>query len=182
MPCLFLLTIACCLLACDQAPSTARAPIIQSRLQIKEQRTSPLTFVSGTVAGARISIQYGAPSVKGRSIWGDLVPFGEVWRLGANEATWIETEKTFRVAGKTLKPGKYGLFCVPNDSAWTLIVNREWDQWGAYFYSESADVLRIEVPVKSEDIFSEVLRFGIANGELCFNWAGIAWALPFEPM
>jgi hypothetical protein len=182
MPSLFMVLMALCISACGDAPVTARAPVVTSRLQIKEQRTSPLTYVSSTIAGARFSVQYGAPSVKGRSIWGELVPFGEVWRLGANEATWVETDKALRMGGKILEAGRYGLFCVPNDSVWTLIVNREWDQWGAYFYSETTDVFRIEVAVRPESSFSEVMRFGIESDELRFNWAGVAWSLPLSPV
>ena len=183
MPFLFLFFFAALLLSCgDSGPNTAKAPIVQARQQIKEQRTSPLTYVRGKVSDATVSVQYGAPSVKGRRIWGDLVPYGEVWRMGANEATWIELDKGLRLAGKVLPAGKYGLLCIPGPSVWTLILNREWDQWGAYYYSESADVVRIEIPVMAEEVFSEVMYFGVEGGQLRFGWAGLAWAVPMEPV
>lgn len=164
----------------DSVPSTARAPIVLSRQQIKEQRTSPLTFVQGKIGEATLSVQYGAPSVKGRRIWGDLVPYGEVWRLGANEATWIKLDKTIYFNARPLPAGRYGMFCIPGDSVWTLIINKEWDQWGAYYYSESADVMRIDVPVFSEKSFSEVMQFGVEDGLLRFRWAGVEWTLSLE--
>jgi hypothetical protein len=61
-------------------------------------------------------------------------------------------------------------------------LNREWDQWGAYYYSESADVVRIEIPVMAEEVFSEVMYFGVEGGQLRFGWAGLAWAVPMEPV
>jgi len=164
----------------EPSPSTARAKVIESRQQIKEQRTSPLTVFRVTVSKANLVLQYGAPSVKGRAIWGELVPYGEVWRMGANEATWLETDRPIRLAGKYLPAGRYGLFGIPSDSVWTIIVNREWDQWGAYYYSDAADVFRVEVSIRQESGFSEVMQMNVENGQLCFRWAGLEWALPIE--
>ena len=168
---LFLFTCMAMLPGCfDSGPTTARATIIKSRQQIKEQRTSPLTVFRCSVSKASLVLQFGAPSVKGRRIWGELVPYGEVWRMGANEASWLDTDKAIRLAGKYLAAGRYGLFAIPGDSVWTVIVNREWDQWGAYYYSDAADVFRVEVPIREELAFSEVMQLNVENGQLCFRW------------
>lgn len=177
-PLLFLLMHGCG----NSGPTTARAPIVQTQQQIKEQRTSPLTYVTGLVSGVNVSVQYGAPSVKGRGIWGELVPYDEVWRTGANEATWIETERPVSIAGKRLPAGRFGLFTVPGPTDWTVIINSDWDQWGAYYYSASNDVLRTTVPVVELTEVHEVMQFSVESSGIVFRWAGIQWTLPVQPV
>lgn len=93
--------------------------------QDKSKRASPPDSVTGKIGGATISINYSSPSVKGRKIWGDLVPYGQVWRAGANEATIFETSKPIMVEGKRLPAGRYSLFVQPNDNEWTFIFNSQ---------------------------------------------------------
>ncbi len=104
-----------------------------------------------TASGAHASISYGAPSKKGRKLFGaeGLEKFGKVWRSGANEATEIELKQDAKVAGKAVKAGKYAFFTIPNEKEWTIILNSELGQWGAYKYNEAKDVARATVPVKS---------------------------------
>lgn len=106
---------------------------------------SPRDSVSAIVNGATITINYGSPSVKGRKIWGDLVPYDAVWRTGANEATRFTTDKDINVEGKTLPAGTYGFFAIPGKSSWTIIFNSVARQWGAFKYDSSKDVLRVTV-------------------------------------
>src|SRR5258707_15840760 len=91
---------------------------------------SPPAKAEGKVGGASITIAYSSPSVKGRKIWGDLVPYGKAWRAGANEATIFQTDKDIKVDGKELKAGKYSLFIVPGEKEWEFILNSETGQWG----------------------------------------------------
>ena len=91
---------------------------------------SPGATATGKVAGATITITYSSPSVKGRKIYGGLVPFNEVWRTGANKATIIETDKTVKVEGKALAAGKYSLYAIPGEKEWTIIINSQTGQWG----------------------------------------------------
>jgi hypothetical protein len=84
---------------------------------------SPRDSVSGVVNGATITINYGSPSVRGRQIWGKLVPYDSVWRTGANEATRFTTTKAITVEGKTLPAGTYGFFAIPGEKTWTIIFN-----------------------------------------------------------
>src|SRR5689334_13206121 len=94
------------------------------------QKKSPPATALGKVAGASITITYSSPSVKGRKIWGELVPYGKAWRAGANEATTFMTDKDIKVEGKELKAGKYSLFIVPSENEWEFILNSETGQWG----------------------------------------------------
>src|SRR6185437_4669611 len=89
----------------------------------KSKRPSPPETATGTVGGASISINYSSPSVKGRKIWGGLVPYDKVWRAGANEATIFETNKAIKIEGKDLPAGKYSLFATPGENEWTIILN-----------------------------------------------------------
>ena len=110
-----------------------------------QEKASPAKTAEGLVNGATITIHYSSPAVKGRTIWGDLVPFGKVWRAGANEATTFETNKDIKVEGKDLPAGKYSFFIIPGETQSTFIFNSETGQWGTN-YDESKDVLRVQVP------------------------------------
>ena len=111
----------------------------------KKALASPRDSVSGMVGGASISINYGSPSVRGRKIWGGLVPYDTVWRTGANEATRFTTSKAIVVEGQSLPAGTYGFFAIPGKKAWTIIFNSVANQWGAFKYDASKDVLRVTV-------------------------------------
>lgn len=106
---------------------------------------SPAAKAALTVGITDIEITYHRPGVKGRQIWGGLVPFGEVWRLGANEATTISFSTPVQVEGRAVPAGTYGLFAIPGPETWTLILNKQPKQWGAYFYKPEEDLLRFEV-------------------------------------
>ena len=92
-----------------------------------------------------INITYNSPTVKGRVIWGELVPFGEVWRAGANENTVITFSTPVMVEGKNIAAGAYGLHMIPRKNSWTIIFSSNSNSWGSYFYNQSEDVLRVEV-------------------------------------
>lgn len=96
----------------------------------KTKRASPPATANAVINGAKISISYSSPSVKGRTIWGGLVPYGKAWRAGANEATIFETDKAIKVEGKELPAGKYSLFAIPGEKEWTIIFNKQTGQWG----------------------------------------------------
>src|SRR5258705_13398511 len=89
----------------------------------KSSRPSPPATATGKVNGATITINYSSPSVKGRKIWGALVPYDKVWRAGANEATIFETDKDIKIEGKPLHAGKYSLYAIPGEKEWTFIFN-----------------------------------------------------------
>lgn len=111
----------------------------------KEVRLSPKAEVMQQVGLTDVKISYGRPGVKGRTIWGKLVPYDAVWRAGANEATKITFSSDVVIEGKKLKKGSYSFFTIPGKKEWTIIFNKVADQWGAFEYNESQDALRIKV-------------------------------------
>ncbi|MGB5892595.1 MAG: DUF2911 domain-containing protein [Ignavibacteriaceae bacterium] len=111
----------------------------------KKVRISPKAAVIQTVGFTEVRIDYNRPGVKGREIWGGLVPFDLVWRAGANEATKFTFSTDVKINGKTLKAGSYSFFVVPTKDKWTLIFNKVADQWGAFEYNEAEDALRFDV-------------------------------------
>tara|TARA_Y100000385_G_scaffold9429_1_gene9848 strand:- start:744 stop:1244 length:501 start_codon:yes stop_codon:yes gene_type:complete len=133
-------------------------------------KASPRESVTGKINTATISIDYGSPSVKGRKIWGGLVPFDKIWRAGANEATTFETNKDLVVGGKKLPSGKYSLFIIPNEKKCVVIFNTKANQWGAYNYDQDLDQLRVEVFPKEESKSTEKLLFLVKNNTVALLW------------
>lgn len=141
-----------------------------TNLLAQEKKASPAATVSATVNGANITINYSRPSAKGRTIMGSLVPYGKVWRTGANEATTFEVSKNVKIEGQTLKAGKYALFTVPGEKSWKIIFNSTAKQWGAYDYDEGLDVLSIDVDV-TEGSFAEMFTIEAgSNGAVSLAW------------
>jgi hypothetical protein len=112
---------------------------------IRPFQLSPAASVSQDLGVSNVRIDYHRPAVKGRKIWGGLVPYGQVWRAGANEATAISFSDPVRIDGKDLPAGTYAFFAIPGKDEWTLIFNREARQWGAFNYHAGQDALRIQV-------------------------------------
>ncbi len=109
---------------------------------------SPRQKVEQQFSISKISVDYGRPGVKGRKIFGELVPYGKVWRVGANSSTKITFEQSVNFGGKTVAAGTYGLFVIPNEKEWKVILNKDSQQWGAYEFNEKFNVLEITVPVQ----------------------------------
>lgn len=141
----------------------------QACSQDKSKRPSPPKTATSTVGNGTVTVNYGSPSVKGRTIWGDLVAYDKVWRTGANEATTFETSGDIMVEGKSLPKGKYALFTIPGKEMWTIIFNSESDQWGAYKYDKSKDVLRVEVKPTSADM-QEALAIDLDAKSMNIRW------------
>lgn len=140
--------------------------------QDKSKRPSPPAQVSETINGTMVTIDYSQPSMKGRPFGSkEFIPYGEVWRNGANEATWIEVSNDVMINGKTLPKGKYSFFVVPGASEWTLIFNSVWDQWGAYNYDASKDALRVTASSQSSGTSTEKYTIMLAaDGSASLNW------------
>lgn len=109
------------------------------------RRKSPTAIAKVKHADTYVKITYGQPYKNDREVFGNLVPYGEVWRTGANEATEITTTRDILLSGKEVKAGTYALFTIPGEENWTIILNNELGQWGAFEYDESKDELRVEV-------------------------------------
>lgn len=143
----------------------------------KSTRPSPPMEIKGKLQDAQVTISYSAPSVKGRTIWGDLVPYGKVWRTGANEATIFETDKDLVIHEQKLPAGKYALFTIPGETEWTWVFNSVSDQWGAYKYDVSKDVLRINTKPQKSPVFNEQLRFDIVDAKVSLSWENLLISL-----
>lgn len=121
--------------------------LAQAKIQIPQ--VSPAASVSYTIGITPVVIDYHRPAVKGREIWGGLVPYNEVWRTGANDATTIRFDDPVKIEGHEVPAGTYGLFAIPTKESWTLILNKTAKQWGAYEYDAKQDVLRWTVVPKT---------------------------------
>ncbi len=135
------------------------------------QRPSPAAKVSGTISsGAKITINYSQPGIKGRTIGKEIAPWGRVWRTGANEATVFEVNKNVTVNGKSLPKGKYGLYSIPGQKEWVIILNKTWNQSGTE-YDQKADVMRFTVKTLKAPSFTERMTFKIAkSGVVSLIW------------
>lgn len=136
-----------------------------------------------TAEGKNVKISYGQPSKRDRVIFGELVPYGKVWRTGANEATEITFVKNAFFGGKPVKAGTYTLFTIPGNKEWTFILNSELNQRGAYQYNElkGKDVLQIKVP-SSAISGAPVEKFTISlpAGKLLLEWDKTSVAVPIK--
>ncbi|MEX2597901.1 MAG: DUF2911 domain-containing protein [Salibacteraceae bacterium] len=135
----------------------------------QEKPKSPAQSTSATIDGVNVTITYNAPSVRGREIWGKLVPFNEVWRTGANEATTISFDKDVMIEGQALPSGSYALFTIPGEDEWTYIFNSEPKQWGAYKYDQSKDALRVKATPKTRAM-QEQMAFVIEDNKVMLHW------------
>jgi hypothetical protein len=139
---------------------------------------SPRETTSGSIGGATVSIGYGSPSVRGRKIWGDLVPYGQIWRTGANQVTEIQTNKDLKIGGKTLPAGKYSIFTLPGENEWKVIFNSATGQWGikddgSANDDPSKDVLIVNVKPEKSTSFSERLTFKITGSGFVLLWENL---------
>jgi hypothetical protein len=176
-----LLFTICCLSATSQSkvPQVDKSPMDASYypvnypvLKIQDKATEPLVA----------KVVYSRPQRNGRTIFGDLVEYGKVWRMGANEATEIEFFQTVKIGGVRVKKGRYTIFAIPFEEKWTLIINRDTDTWGSFKYDEAKDVTRLDVPVyKQADItesFSMYFEKSVMGASLAIQWDNVRINLP----
>ncbi|MCO6478538.1 MAG: DUF2911 domain-containing protein [Phaeodactylibacter sp.] len=147
-------------------------------------RKSPRAGVSYTIGYTEVSIQYSSPAVLGREIWGGLVPYGEPWRAGADEATTIEFSTAVEIEGQPLPAGRYAFFLIPREEGkWTAVFSKNWGQWGAYDYSQAEDALRVDVDAQfsrqanQEHLRYEVIGQNVENGYILLSWEKLRFYL-----
>ncbi|HEV7333368.1 MAG TPA: DUF2911 domain-containing protein [Flavisolibacter sp.] len=154
----------------DMAYYPANYPV----LRIQDKASEPLV--------ARVI--YSRPQKEGRTIFGGLVQYGEVWRFGANEATEIELYRDVRINNKKLPKGRYTLYAIPTEKTWTVIFNKDTDIWGAFKYDEKKDVLRVSVPVQKMDdpvdMFSIAFSKANSGADMMIAWDEAFVTLPFR--
>lgn len=143
-------------------------------LMLKDGIASPRKEMKGTIGDAEVTVNYGSPSVKGRTIWGDLVPYGEIWRTGANEATTITFSQDVLVEGEALAAGTYGLFTVPGEGEWAVVFSKVTESWGSGNYDEAQDALRVMAAPTMVEEASETLEFMVDGSQLVLRWDNLA--------
>lgn len=142
---------------------------------------SPAKEATGKIGEASISVNYSSPGVKGRTIWGDLVPYDMVWRSGANAATTVTTDKDLLIDGKKLPAGTYSFCTIPReDQSWIVIFNHQTDTWGAFDYDEKEDALRVEIQPHHRDEMMERLTYDIADDAILLTWEHLMLPIPVE--
>ena len=136
---------------------------------------SPRQSVEQQFSMSKISLDYGRPAVKGRKVFGELVPFGQVWRAGVNSATKITFEQSIDFGGKVVPAGTYGVFVIPQEKEWKIILNKDANQWGAYSYDERLNIVDITVPTQKLTEAQEVFEIALNpkdenNVDMVFKW------------
>lgn len=146
-------------------------PVNYPILKIQNKVTEPLVM----------RVIYSRPQLNGRKVFGGLQNYGEVWRLGANEATEIEFFKDVKIDNKKIKKGRYTLYAIPFPDRWTLIVNKDTDTWGSFKYDAAKDVVRINLPVKKNEItedMSIVFDKTSSGANMDMYWEDVKVTLP----
>ncbi len=138
-------------------------------------KLSPQSTVSQTVGTTTVTVEYHRPQVRGRKIWGELVPYGQVWRTGANEATTIKFSDAVKVNGQPVPAGTYALFSIPGPEQWTLILNKRARQFGAFEYQPKDDLLRFVVKAKAVKEFSEWLTYEVYPASRSSAYVDLYW-------
>jgi Protein of unknown function (DUF2911) len=152
----------------------------------EKPRVSPHETVNATVGDAKITIVYGRPYMKDpksgekRKIWGGLVPYGQVWRMGADEATLFTTDKDVSIGGTAVAAGTYSLFLLPDEGGAKLIVNKQTGQWGTK-YDEKQDLVRIDMMKQAAenpaDQFTIAVDKTAADGVLKLTWENVSYSV-----
>ena len=161
------------------------APAAHAQVKLTVPQPSPATKIREAFSTSFVELSYSRPSLKGRTAFGGLVPYDQVWRTGANTVTKIRFGEDVKLAGQTVKAGTYALLTIPGKADWTIILNRDTAQWGAYEYKPSLDVLR--VPAKATKLASpqESLRLSLENlrpaaADLTLAWERTQVSLPLS--
>jgi hypothetical protein len=182
---LIILSAACCASAQAQTSVKFKLPVLDKSpmdmayypanypvLKIQDKASEPLL----------VRVIYSRPQKDNRTIFGDLIEYNSVWRLGANEATEIEFFKDVKLGGKKLAKGRYTMYAIPTASQWTVIFNKDTDTWGAFKYDEKKDVLRVNVPVQKTTEVAEAFSMSFAKSaggaDLIIAWDTVSVTLP----
>lgn len=141
------------------------------------QYTSPAANTTVTVAGKKINIDYHAPSMHGRKIFGGLVPYGHIWRAGANEATALHTDADLQIKGLRVPKGDYTLFVWPEANGWQLVVNKQTGQWGLEYHKDQ-DLGRVPMDMAKTPGPVETFKITLTAGSLSMEWENTIAKVP----
>jgi hypothetical protein len=157
----------------DKSPmDMAYFPVDYPMLRAQGKMTEP----------ALARVIYSRPQRDNRKIFGELVEYGQVWRMGANEATEVEFFRDVTIGGKKLPKGRYTLYSIPNEFEWTIIINKDTDSWGAFIYDMKKDVMRVNVPAQKTDQVADAFTISFVKSStgasLVISWDNVIAALP----
>ena len=177
-----ILVIAIVLAGCNSKPSSENeghemhdhsAPA--AKTEETKKPLSPRTMAMSNIGDNHVHIDYGSPSKRGRMIFGGLVGYGTVWATGAHKATNINFSKDAVVNGVAVPAGKYGLFTIPNETEWTIIISKDWDMHLADNYNEANDIVRVQAPVETLPESVESLTFAVEPNDDNAGRVTISW-------
>lgn len=146
----------------------------------------PILKMNGKAKDQPIArVIYSRPLKSNRTIFGGIVKYGELWRLGANEATELEVFRNVKIGGKVVPKGKYTLYCIPFENKWTIIINKDTFSWGSFTYNSKKDLCRIDIPVQTIDDTAEALTMYFddkadGSSSLVMMWDNIKAVLPIN--
>lgn len=168
-------------------PAREEAIVIRPTMadQIDTVKKSLKAVATGSLGETNLKIEYHSPAVRGRVIWGGLVPFDQVWVTGAHRATSIETDNEIAIGGKKLPAGKYALFSIPGKEEWIIIINKKWDQHLTDEYDQKDDLIRLVVKPEIMNTVQERLMYQIKsdnyfNGYIEISWEKIKMVVPVQ--
>jgi len=148
----------------------AALTVLFSDAVAQEQKPkSPAVTASGKIDGVTVTVNYGQPSARGRKIMGALVPYGKIWRTGANATTSIEFSDAVKIDGKAVAKGKYGLYTIPGESEWTIMINKD-IKWGSDEYTEKQDVVRVKAKPAKTASFVEAFTIAVEKNMVVMRW------------
>ncbi len=178
---------------------SAAMPVLSAVARAEDKRASPHEQTSAAIGGRKVIIQYGRPYKKGRQIFGEagglgtlgagaaLVPYGQIWRTGADEATTLTTDGDLMIGTLRVPKGSYALFTLPGKNEWTLVVNKTAKQWGAFSYDKKEDLGRVPMKVTVGSAAAPVEQFTIAvepagdrKGTLKLSWDKLVATVPLS--
>ncbi len=180
---LFLCSIALCSAILAQSQVT---PLDKSPMDMCYYPSNyPVLKIQNKATEAPVArIIYSRPQKNGRTVYGELVEYGKIWRLGANEATELELYKDVKIANNKVKKGRYTMFVIPQPDKWTIILNKETDIWGAFLYDEKKDILRTDIAIENQQEPVESFSMGFEktnNGaNLVVLWDDVKANIPFS--
>jgi hypothetical protein len=153
--------------------------VVSYGIWARQNQPSPAATAKGTINGANITIEYSSPAVKGRKIWGGLVPFDAIWRAGANKATTITTDKKITVEGKALDAGSYSIYMIPGPKTWKILFNSETGQWGTTHdgvttHLPAKDVLTVDVKPVKRNATEERLKYLVTPQGIELVWENLS--------
>ena len=179
--------LACCIICFSLAGVTAQTklpPVDKSPMDMSYYPNGyPVSKIQDKATDPLVArVIYSRPQKNGRIIFGDLLEYGKVWRLGANEATEIELYQNVKINGTKVKKGRYTMYCIPYPEKWTIIINKETDTWGSFKYDMKKDIVRMDIPVQKQteitEAFAMVFEKSATGANLIIAWDDVEVNFP----